>query len=212
MMTKENELLLWRGFPNNNALDTFNFYENVDESLYSGTTASNTWDESHDFNANYASAAAIRMKSTGRENYIAMLYVEVHSSTGTAYLNVALRDAQQNPGSANDWHYVNIYRQSIPCDIPALPHYAYKNFISMTIGDFDGDGTDDIAFTDVDMSVTVLNLDEDVNGKPIVNGSVNYQLKTLLDTEKVVDDIFENTFFQQSADFFNSKISGGSSS
>ena len=62
MMTKENELLLWRGFPNNNALDTFNFYENVDENLYSGTTASNTWDESHDFNANYASAAAIRSK------------------------------------------------------------------------------------------------------------------------------------------------------
>lgn len=192
MMTKENELLLWRGFPNNNALDTFNFYENVGENLYSGTTASNTWYKSHDFNANYASAAAIRMKSTGRESYIAMLYVTVQSSTGTAYLNVALRDAQQNPGSANDWNYVNIYKESIPWDIYALPHYAYKNFISMTVGDFDGDGTDDIAFTDVDMSVTVLNLDEDVNGKPIVNGSVNYQLETLLDTEKVVANIFKN--------------------
>ena len=74
-----------------------------------------------------------------------------------------------------------------------MDHYVYKNFISMTVGDFDGDGTDDIAFTDVDMSVTVLNLDEDVSGKPIVNGSANYQLKTLLDTEKVVANIFKNT-------------------
>lgn len=193
MMTKENELLLWRSFADNKTLDVFNFYENVDENLYSGTTASNTWYKSHDFNANYASAAAIRMKSTGRESYIAMLYVTVQSSTGTAYLNVALRDATQNPGQANDWNYVNIYRKSISWDIYELEHYNYKNFISMTVGDFDGDGTDDIAFTDVDMSVTVLNLDEDVNGKPILNGSENYQLKTLLDTEKVVANIFKNT-------------------
>lgn len=191
MMTKENELLLWRSFEDD-ALDTFNFYENVGENLYSGTTAGNTWYTSHDFDANYASAAAIRMKSTGRESYIAMLYVTVQSNTGAAYLNVALRNAPENPGSANDWNYVNIYRKRISWDIYALDHYAYKNFISMTVGDFDGDGTDDIAFTDVDMSVTVLNLDEDVNGKPVLNGSVNYQLKTLLDTEKVVANIFKN--------------------
>ena len=192
MMTTENELLLWRSFPNKNALDTFNFYENVGANLYSGTAASNKWDQSHDFNANYASAAALRMKSTGRESYIAMLYVTVDSA-GKADLVVALRDATQNPSSKNSWNYSCIYSKQIPWDIYELEHYNYKNFISMTVGDFDGDGTDDIAFTDVDMSVTVLNLDEDGSGKPVLNGSVNYQLKTLLDTEKVVANIFKNS-------------------
>lgn len=75
--------------------------------------------------------------------------------------------------------------------INSVQHYAYKTLISVTAGDYDGDGIDEIACTDADMGVQMIEIvkndskltllkSERYDWTDLVSESVAYEMKKWL--------------------------------
>lgn len=159
LMSKENELLLYtsnkRGLAKND--DFAIVFEQMDDNT-SYTGESNMYPGLDLF---FVTAVALNASGNGTDDHIAYLGVKVFDNddgganagrAGEQVLTLVLYNARKDRvvdtvelGSVKSW-------------INNVEHYSYKTLFSVTAGDYDGDGIDEIACTDADMGVRMVEI------------------------------------------------------
>lgn len=147
LMAKENELMLYFSNLTKNSKDGFNIFEKMDQDssymLDSGGTAPG-------LGLSFVTAVALNATGNGTDDHVAYLGVK-DSKT----LRLVLYNARRNQIAASvDIGYVSGW-------IEDVEHYGYKSFVSVTAGDYDGDGIDEIACTDHNMGVQMIDIHAD---------------------------------------------------
>ena len=152
LMTKENELMLFSSNKTGSGADEFfHIFEKMDaETPYlqaDGTVPG--------LNLSFVTAVALDASGNATDDHVAYLGVN-----GAKKLCLVLYDAR---------HLETVTSMEIG-DVSAwvgdVDHWAYKTFFSITAGDYDNDGIDEIACTDANMGVQMI----EVNGGALVKG------------------------------------------
>lgn len=159
LINKENELLLYTSNKHGRSEkdDFITIFEHMDQnSSYLGEG-----DICPEIDMFFVTAVALDASGNGTEDHVAYLGVKAFDSNdkganatrfGEQVLMLTLYNARKNRvvdtieiGDVKDW-------------INSVQHYAYKTLISVTAGDYDGDGIDEIACTDADMGVQMIEI------------------------------------------------------
>ena len=143
LMSKENELLLYASNYDKNSTDFYTIHEKMD----GDTSYAIAGGTSPQLGLSYVTAAALNATGNGTDDHVAYLGVK-DAATLRLVLYNARRDqiaASVDIGDVSGW-------------IEDVEHYGYKTFISVTAGDYDGDGIDEIACTDHNMGVQMLDI------------------------------------------------------
>ena len=143
LMSRENELMLYFSSLTKNSRDGFSIFEKMDQdtSYILGGGAS------PGLGLSFVTAVALNATGNGTDDHVAYLGVK-DAATLRLVLYNARRDqiaASVDIGDVSGW-------------IEDVEHYSYKTFISVTAGDYDGDGIDEIACTDHNMGVQMLDI------------------------------------------------------
>lgn len=159
LMSKENELLLYtsnkKGLVNND--DFAAVFEKMDQNT-SYVGESNIYPALDLF---YVTAVALNASGNGTDDHIAYLGVKAFDNddgganagrAGEQVLMLVLYNARKDRvvdtvelGSVKSW-------------VGNVEQYSYKTLFSVTAGDYDGDGIDEIACTDADMGVQMVEI------------------------------------------------------
>ena len=109
----------------------------------------------------FVTAVALDACGNGTDDHIAYLGVKAFDSNdhgdnayrvGEQVLMLVLYNARQHPTVAT------LQLGSVKSWIGQVEQYAYKSLISITAGDYDGDGIDEIACTDANMGVQTVEI------------------------------------------------------
>lgn len=161
LMTKENELLLYTS--NKKGSSTKDDFVKVFEQMTQDTSYKVKGNISPELDLFFVTAVALDASGNGTDDHIAYLGVKAFDKNdganakraGEQVLMLVLYNARKNTtvatlelGSVENW-------------IDDLEQYAYKTFFSVTAGDYDGDGIDEIACTDHDMGVQMVEINAD---------------------------------------------------
>ena len=162
LMNKENELLLYTsGKKDISQKDDFvTLFEKMDSSTSYNVESENI----PELDLFFVTAVALNASGNGTDDHIAYLGVKGFDQNDTGanagrageqVLMLVLYNARHS--------YVvdTVELGSVKSWINYLDHFAYKTFFSVTAGDYDGDGVDEIACTDADMGVQLVDIDED---------------------------------------------------
>ncbi len=160
LMDKENELLLYTS--NKKGLSTKDDFVTVFEQMNASTSYAGEGSVSPELDLFFVTAVALNASGNGTEDHIAYLGVKAFDSddgganagrSGEKVLMVVLYNARKNHvvdtieiGSVKDW-------------VSKVEQYSYKTLFSVTAGDYDGDGIDEIACTDHNMGVQLIEID-----------------------------------------------------
>ena len=161
LMSKENELLLYTS--NKKGSSEKDDFITVFEQMTQDTSYTGDGKISPELDLFFVTAVALNASGNGTDDHIAYLGVKVFDGNdgtdagrwGEQVLMLVLYDARRNCvvdkieiGSVKSW-------------IGNLEQYAYKTFFSVTAGDYDNDGIDEIACTDHDMGVQMIEIHTD---------------------------------------------------
>lgn len=150
LMTKENELLLYSSNRTENengaADDAYHIFEEM-TSATSYASVKTTSGHTPALDLSLVTAVALDATDNGSDDHVAYLGV-----AGKNTLRVVLYNARTNTtaatldiGTVGDW-------------IKDVDQWAYKTFFSITAGDYDNDGIDEIACTDANMGVQMIEI------------------------------------------------------
>ena len=158
LMTKENELLLYTSNKKDSA--TKDDFITTFEQMKQDTSYKVDGNISPELDLFFVTAVALDASDNGTDDHIAYLGVKAFDKNdganakraGEQVLMLVLYNARKRAtvasmelGSVKNW-------------IGDLEQYAYKTFFSVTAGDYDGDGVDEIACTDHDMGVQLIDI------------------------------------------------------
>ena len=165
LMNKENELLLYTS--NKYGKDTSDDFIAVFENMDQNTSYAGDGSKVPELDLFFVTAVALNASGNGTDDHIAYLGVKAFDENdGGANagrederaLMLVLYDARKDRtvdtielGSVDSW-------------IDDLEHYSYKTIFSVTAGDYDGDGVDEIACTDHDMGVQLIEINKGDDG------------------------------------------------
>ncbi len=161
LMSKENELMLYTS--NKKGSERKDDFITVFEKMTSETSYAQEGSVSPELDLFFVTAVALNASDNGTDDHIAFLGVKVFDDndvgvnagrSGEQVLMLVLYNARRDRvvdtieiGSVEDW-------------ASSVDHYSYKTLFSVTAGDYDGDGTDEIACTDHDMGVQTIEIDK----------------------------------------------------
>ena len=163
LMSKENELLLYTS--NKKGLSTKDDFITVFEKMTQTTSYKEESSLSPELDLFFVTAVALDASGNGTDDHVAYLGVKAFDKNdganarraGEQVLMLVLYNARKQSvvgtieiGDVKEW-------------IGKLGQYAYKTFFSVTAGDYDGDGMDEIACTDHNMGVQLIEIDADLS-------------------------------------------------
>ena len=160
LMNKENELLLYTS--NKKGVSTGDDFVTVFEQMTSSTSYAGEGNISPELDLFFVTAVALNASGNGTDDHVAYLGVKAFDSNdkgvnagreGEEVLMLVLYNARKKRvvdtvelGSVKGW-------------ARSVEQYSYKTLFSVTAGDYDGDGIDEIACTDADMGVQMVEID-----------------------------------------------------
>lgn len=160
LMSKENELLLYTS--NKNDLSTNDDFVTVFERMNENTSYLGESNVSPALDLFFVTAVALDASGNGTDDHVAYLGVKAFDDD----------DGGVNAGRSDEqalmlvlynarWGFVvdTIELGSVKDWAGKVKHYSYKTLFSVTAGDYDGDGIDEIACTDHDMGVQMIEID-----------------------------------------------------
>ncbi|MBQ2377563.1 MAG: fibronectin type III domain-containing protein [Clostridia bacterium] len=159
LMTKENELLLYTS--NKKGLSTKDDLITIFEKMVGNTHYTKDSGVTPELDLFFVTAVALNASGNGTDDHVAYLGVKAFDNndgganagrSGQQVLMVVLYNARDNRvvdtieiGDVKSW-------------ASSVEHYSYKTLFSITAGDYDGDGIDEIACTDHNMGVQMLEI------------------------------------------------------
>ena len=165
LMSKENELLLYTS--NKKGVSVKDDFVIVFEQMDQNTSYAGEGNVSPELDLFFVTAVALDASGNGTGDHIAYLGVKAFDDndggvnagrTGEQALMLVLYNARRGSvvdtmelGSVKDW-------------VNNVDHWAYKTFFSVTAGDYDHDGVDEIACTDHNMGVQLIEIAKDTSG------------------------------------------------
>ena len=159
-MSKENELLLYTS--NKNGLSQKDDFVTVFEKMTSETSYAEEGSVSPELDLFFVTAVALNASDNGTDDHIAYLGVKAFDGNdgganagrfGEQVLMLTLYNARI--GLVVD----TIELGSVKGWVDQVEQYSYKTLFSVTAGDYDGDGIDEIACTDANMGVQMVEID-----------------------------------------------------
>ena len=162
LMSKENELLLYTSNKKGvSAKDDFiTLFEQMDQS----TSYAGDGSVSPELDLFFVTAVALDASGNGTDDHVAYLGVKAFDGNdgganagraGEQVLMLVLYNARRDSvvdtvelGSVKDW-------------VNKVEHWSYKTFFSVTAGDYDNDGMDEIACTNHSMGVQLIEIHKD---------------------------------------------------
>ena len=159
LMTKENELLLYTS--NKKGLSTKDDFVTVFEQMDGDTSYKGESEVSPELDLFFVTAVALNASGNATDDHIAYLGVKAFDDndvganagrSGEQVLMVVLYNAREN--------YVvdTIEIGDVKSWASSVEQYSYKTLFSITAGDYDGDGVDEIACTDHSMGVQMIEI------------------------------------------------------
>ena len=146
LMSKENELLLYASNYAKNSTDIYKIYAKMD----TDTSYTITDGTSPQLGLSYVTAVALNASGNGTDDHVAYLGVK-DSKT----LQLVLYDARNHRtvdsvdiGDVSSW-------------IGDVGHWSHKTVVSVTAGDYNNDGIDEIACTDHNMGVQLIEISQE---------------------------------------------------
>lgn len=162
LMAKENELLLY--ISNKKGLSAKDDFVTIFEQMNETTSYAGESSVSPELDLFFVTAVALNASGNGTDDHIAYLGVKAFDGNdggtnanrwGEQVLMLVLYNARRNRvvdtielGSVKGW-------------INQVEQYSYKTLFSVTAGDYDGDGIDEIACTDANMGVRMIEINAD---------------------------------------------------
>lgn len=159
LMSKENELLLYTS--NKKGLSIKDDFTTVFERMDAKTSYTGESDVSPELDLFFVTAVALNASGNGTDDYIAYLGVKAFDAndrgrnegrSGEQVLMLVLYNARV--GAVMD----TIELGSVKGWIDKVEQYSYKTLFSVTAGDYDCDGVDEIACTDAEMGVQMIDI------------------------------------------------------
>ena len=159
LMSKENELLLYTS--NKKGLSQKDDFVTVFEKMTSETSYAEEGSVSPELDLFFVTAVALNASDNGTDDHIAYLGVKAFDGNdgganagrfGEQVLMLTLYNARK--GFVVD----TIELGSVKGWVDQVEQYSYKTLFSVTAGDYDGDGVDEIACTDADMGVQMIEI------------------------------------------------------
>lgn len=160
LMSKENELLLYTS--NKKGLSQKDDFVTVFEKMTSETSYAEEGSVSPELDLFFVTAVALNASDNGTDDHIAYLGVKAFDGNdgganagrfGEQVLMLTLYNARK--GFVVD----TIELGSVKGWVDQVEQYSYKTLFSVTAGDYDGDGIDEIACTDANMGVQMVEID-----------------------------------------------------
>ena len=160
LLTKENELLLYTS--NKKGLATKDDFVTVFEKMNESTSYTGESEVSPALDLFFVTATALNASGNGTEDHVAYLGVKAFDDedkgsnagrSGEVVLMVVLYNARHKRVVDT------IEIGSVKNFASNVEQFAYKTFFSITAGDYDNDGIDEIACTDHNMGVQMLEID-----------------------------------------------------
>lgn len=165
LMSKENELLLYTS--NKKGTSTKDDFTKVFEKMNNDTSYAGDGDVIPELDLFFVTAVALNASGNGTDDHVAYLGVKAFDGNdkgdngkrwGEQVLMLVLYDARKNTvvdslelGSVKSW-------------INGVEQYSYKTLFSITAADYDNDGVDEIACTDHNMGVQLVEINKDSSG------------------------------------------------
>lgn len=162
LMSKENELLLYTS--NKKGSSTSDDFAAVFEKMNQSTSYVGESNVYPCLDLFYVTAVALNASGNGTDDHIAYLGVKVFDNNdgganagraGEQVLMLVLYNARK------DLVVDSVELGSVKSWIGNVEQYSYKTLFSVTAGDYDGDGIDEIACTDADMGVQMVEVNTD---------------------------------------------------
>ena len=161
LMTKENELLLYTS--NKKGSSMKDDFTTIFEKMKQDNSYLGKGRISPELDLFFVTAVALDASGNGTDDHVAYLGVKAFDKddganakrAGEQVLMLVLYNARKNTTVAT------LELGSVKSWIVDLEQYAYKTFFSVTAGDYDGDGIDEIACTDHDMGVQMVEVNAD---------------------------------------------------
>ena len=185
LMNKENELLLYTS--NKEGASTKDDFIKIFERMDQNTSYAGNGSILPELDLFFVTAVALDATGNGTEDHIAYLGVKAFDENDGA-LGVARSDEQVLMvvlyNARKKFVVDAIEIGSVESWVDDVEHYSYKTLFSITAGDYDGDGIDEIACTDNNMGVQLLGIDK--------NGSLHKLMHynwTALVSESVVKEM-----------------------
>lgn len=158
LMTKENELLLYTS--NKKGSSTKDDFITVFEKMTPETSYAVEGNVVPELDLFFVTAVALNASGKGTDDHVAYLGVKAFDKddgadakrAGEQVLMLVLYNARKNTTVAT------LELGSVKSWIGKVEQYAYKRFFSVTAGDYDGDGIDEIACTDHNMGVQMIEI------------------------------------------------------
>lgn len=165
LMTKENELLLYSSNVTKNGKDAAHIFEKMDaETSYALGSAA-----APELGLSFVTAVALNAAGNGTDDHVAYLGVKDAKTLRLVLYNARKSKtvASMDIGDVSSW-------------IKDVDHYAYKTFVSVTAGDYDNDGIDEIACTDHNMGVQLIEISKDGDSGLSLTKSKRYDWSELV--------------------------------
>ena len=192
LMNKENELLLYTS--NKKGVSGKDDFVTVFQQMTQDTSYAKEGSDCPELDLFFVTAVALDASGNGTDDHIAYLGVKAFDANdginagrvGEQVLMLVLYDAR------NKWVVDTIELGDVTQWINKVEHYAYKTFFSVTAGDYDGDGVDEIACTDHNMGVQFIEIDAE--GKDLTLwAATNYYWNQLV-PENVAETMHNATY------------------
>lgn len=164
-MMKENELMLYSSNTGLYNTDLNTFEEKIDaEKSYSVTSGT-----APELGLSFVTAVALDATGNGTDDHVAYLGVKDAKTLRLVLYNVRKNSlvGTLDLGDVSSW-------------INDVDHWAYKHFVSVTAGDYDDDGIDEIACTDHNMGVQMVEIDYQKGFMPSMVISKRYDWSQLM--------------------------------
>ena len=188
LMSKESELMLYTS--NKKGTAKKDDFITVFEKMTSETSYAEEGSISPELDLFFVTAVALNASGNGTDDHIAFLGVKAFDDndgganagrSGERVLMLVLYNARKECvvdtielGGVNSW-------------VGSLEHYSYRTLFSVTAGDYDGDGIDEIACTDYAMGVRMIEIDK--RGSNLSLRSANRYDWTELVSEQVAESM-----------------------
>ena len=185
LMNKENELLLYTSNKYNKDKndDFITVFEQMDQNKsYVGEGSINP-----SLDLFFVTAVALNASGNGTDDHIAYLGVKAFDKNDVDY-DDRMRAGEQVLmlvlyNARKDRVVAKIEIGSVKSWASYVEQYAYKTLFSITAGDYDGDGVDEIACTDEDMGVAVFRVHTDDDGDMSLRIAKRYYWTDLVDKD-----------------------------
>ena len=178
MMVKENELLLYYSKKNNNSYGT-RIYENFNQTT-SFKDAANGSEENIELS--FVTAVSVDITGSGRKDHVIYYGVNKDKKLTLVIYNAVDRKyyARLEIGDVSSW-------------IDEMHLWSYKSFINITAGDYDGNGIDEIACTNANNGVEIIEVYGNKNKEYYMDRIKTLQLRDLLKENVFNGSVFEDS-------------------